>query len=103
MQHPAEAHLPARAGESVSQRDLDIRARPADPQFHLPGTYRADPEVKAALAASGVENLAVPTLAAGETWRDVQGFTPDIGTLAARGLAYEHLAQLAPEHLYGIR
>ena len=31
------------------------------------------------------------------------GFTPDIATLAARGLAYEHLDQLALEHLYGVR
>ncbi len=45
--------------------------------------FRADPEVKAALAASGVEDLATPTLAAGETWRDVQGFTPDIEALAS--------------------
>ena len=58
---------------------------------------------KAALAASGVEDLATPTLAEGETWRDVAGFTPDIETLSARGLAYEHLDQLALEHLYGIR
>jgi xylose isomerase len=65
--------------------------------------FRADPEVKAALAASGVGDLAVPTLAAGETWRDVAGFTPDIEALGARGLAYEHLDQLALEHLYGIR
>jgi xylose isomerase len=65
--------------------------------------FRADPEVKAALAASGVEDLMVPTLAAGETWRDVQGFTPDIETLGARGLGYEHLDQLALEHLYGVR
>jgi xylose isomerase len=65
--------------------------------------FRADPEVKAALAASGVEDLNRPTLAAGETWRDVRGFTPDIDALAARGLAYEHLDQLALEHLYGVR
>ena len=45
----------------------------------------------------------MPTLAAGETWRDVAGFTPDIETLGARGLGYEHLDQLALEHLYGIR
>jgi len=29
MQHPVEAHLPALAGESVAQRRLDVRARPA--------------------------------------------------------------------------
>ena len=65
--------------------------------------FRADPDVKAALAASRVEELATPTLAVGETWRDVQGFTPDIETLGARGLGYEHLDQLALEHLYGVR
>src|SRR4029077_1276607 len=41
--------------------------------------FRADPEVKAALAASGVPDLATPTLAAGETWRDGGGFPPAIG------------------------
>ena len=65
--------------------------------------FRADPEVKAALAASQVADLALPTLADGETWRDVQGFTPDIDALAARGMAFEHLDQLALEHLYGVR
>ena len=37
--------------------------------------FRADPEVREALAASRVADLALPTLADGETWRDVQGFT----------------------------
>ncbi len=65
--------------------------------------FRADPEVQAALAASGVPELSQPTLAAGETWRDVRDATADIDALAARGLAYEHLDQLALEHLYGVR
>ena len=39
MQHPVEADLPALAGESVSQRRLDIRARPAHPQLHLAGVH----------------------------------------------------------------
>ena len=39
----------------------------------------------------------------GETWRDLRGFTPDIDALAARGMAYERLDQLALEHLYGVR
>jgi len=65
--------------------------------------FRADDEVIAALAASHVADLALPTLADGETWRDVQGFTPDIEALAARGMAFERLDQLALEHLYGIR
>jgi xylose isomerase len=65
--------------------------------------FRADPEVKAALAAARVGELAEPTLAAGETWRDVAGFTPDVEALAARGMAFERLDQLALEHLYGVR
>ena len=65
--------------------------------------FRADPEVKAALAAARVPDLAMPTLAAGETWRDVRGFSPDIEALGARGLGFERLDQLALEHLYGVR
>ncbi len=65
--------------------------------------FRADPEVQAALAAARIPELAEPTLAPGETWRDVRGATADIGTLAARGLHYEYLDQLALEHLYGVR
>jgi xylose isomerase len=65
--------------------------------------FRADPEVQAALAASRVPELSEPTLAPGETWRDVRDATADIDALAGRGLAYEHLDQLALEHLYGVR
>ncbi|MCA2222117.1 xylose isomerase [Nonomuraea aurantiaca] len=65
--------------------------------------FRADPEVREALAAARLDELAVPTLADGESWRDVRSFTPDIDALAARGAAFEHLDQLAIEHLYGVR
>jgi xylose isomerase len=65
--------------------------------------FRADPEVTEALRAARVPDLATPTLADGETWRDVREFTPDIDGLAARGMAFERLDQLALEHLYGIR
>jgi xylose isomerase len=65
--------------------------------------FRADPEVKAALQAARVDELSAPTLSGGETWRDVAGFTPDIEALAARGMAFERLDQLALEHLYGVR
>jgi xylose isomerase len=65
--------------------------------------FRADPEVQAALRAARVDELARSTLSQGETWRDVRDTTPDIETLAARGMAYEDLDQLALEHLYGIR
>ena len=39
--------------------------------------FRADPEVQAALEAARVPELAVPTLAPGETWRDVRDHTVD--------------------------
>jgi xylose isomerase len=65
--------------------------------------FRADPEVAAALEAAGVPGLAVPTLAEGESWRDVRGTVIDADALGARGVAYERLDQLALEHLYGVR
>ena len=65
--------------------------------------FRADPEVAAALRASGVDQLGSPTLDPGETWRDVREPRADVDALARRGLAYEHLDQLALEYLYGVR
>jgi xylose isomerase len=65
--------------------------------------FRADPEVAGALRASGVAQLGSPTLAPGETWRDVREPAADVDALARRGLAYEHLDQLALEYLYGVR
>ncbi len=66
--------------------------------------FRADPEVVEALEAARVPELSVPTLAEGETWSDVRAEAePDIAALARRGARYEHLDQLALEHLYGVR
>ncbi len=65
--------------------------------------FRADPEVLRALQAAQVHRLAVPTLADGETWRDIAGYAPDTKSLGERGLAFEHLDQLALEYLYGVR
>jgi xylose isomerase len=65
--------------------------------------FRADPEVQAALRAARVDQLALPTLADGETWRDVRGFSPDTTALGERGMGFEHLDQLALEYLYGVR
>ena len=66
--------------------------------------FRADPEVQQALADSRLPELAVPTLAEGETWSDLESAAdPDIDALAARGMAFERLDQLALEHLYGVR
>jgi xylose isomerase len=66
--------------------------------------FRNDPEVQEALAASRLDQLAVPTLGAGETWRELeQAELADPDELAAAGMAFEHLDQLALEHLYGLR
>jgi xylose isomerase len=67
--------------------------------------FRADPEVAEALAASRVPELATPTLAAGEGWRELleAGDTLDVDAVGARGMRYERLDQLAMEHLLGAR
>ena len=65
--------------------------------------FRADPEVQQALEAADVPELAVPTLAEGESWRDVRDPAIDADALGARGMAYERLDQLALEYLYGTR
>ncbi|WP_460445085.1 xylose isomerase [Angustibacter aerolatus] len=69
--------------------------------------FRADPEVQEALEAARVPELSVPTLNEGETWQQLQAeAAPDLATLdalGARGMAFEHLDQLALEHLYGVR
>ncbi len=66
--------------------------------------FRADPEVQHALEAAGLPELAVPTLDAGETWKDLDGAEPpDVDALGERGMAFERLDQLALEHLYGVR
>jgi xylose isomerase len=65
--------------------------------------FRADPEVREALAASRVDRLAEPTLAPGETWRSLAADDFDLDAAAARGFHYERLDQLAVEHLTGAR
>ena len=65
--------------------------------------FRADPEVQQALRAARVPELAEPTLAPGETWRDVREATADADALGRRGMGYERLDQLAMEHLFGVR
>jgi xylose isomerase len=65
--------------------------------------FRADPEVQGALAAARAGELSEPTLAAGESWRDVREAGVDADALGRRGMGYERLDQLALEHLYGIR
>ena len=79
---PLERHAPR--GER-----LDVRGEPGDIPPGLPRRQRGLGDVYKRQA--------------GETWADVAGFTPDIEALAARGMAFERLDQLALEHLYGVR
>jgi xylose isomerase len=70
--------------------------------------FRADPEVQAALEASKVTELAVPTLGAGESYADLladrsayESFDAD--AVAEKGYSFIQLDQLAVEHLLGAR
>ena len=70
-----------------------------------PGSSVGEPSWSApeARSAAGVDQLGSPTLDPGETWRDVREPRADTEALAQRGLAYEHLDQIALEYLYGVR
>ena len=63
--------------------------------------FRADPRVVDAMKASRLDQLAVPTLAPGESWRDLADPSFDLESAALRGSGYELLDQLAIEHLMG--
>ncbi|MCW2799558.1 MAG: xylose isomerase [Aeromicrobium sp.] len=66
--------------------------------------FRADPEVQAALVAAKLPELAKPTLNEGESWSELEASTgPSPDELADYGAGFEHLDQLALEHLYGVR
>jgi xylose isomerase len=69
--------------------------------------FEADPEVKAAKAAARVDELKVPTLGAGEGYRELlasedAGFDPD-AYFNGKGFNFVRLNQLAVEHLMGAR
>ncbi len=65
--------------------------------------FRADPEVVEALRAARVDELALPTLGAGESLADLRNEPFDVDAAAARGMHFERLDQLAMEHLLGVR
>jgi xylose isomerase len=72
-------------------------------------SFRADPEVQEALAASRVPELSVPTLNSGESYDDLladrsayEDFDAD-SYFGARGYGFVRLQQLALEHLLGAR
>jgi xylose isomerase len=71
-------------------------------------SFRADPEVQDALAASEVAELAQPTLDAGEGHEQLLGDRSayedyDIDAARQRGYGYARLQRLAMEHLLGVR
>ncbi|GAA1584933.1 xylose isomerase [Kribbella sancticallisti] len=71
---------------------------------HKVRAFRADPEVQQALLDARLDQLAQPTLAAGETLATLRAesdFDPE--EAGRRGMAFEHLDQLALEYLYGVR
>ncbi|GGP71867.1 xylose isomerase [Saccharothrix coeruleofusca] len=67
--------------------------------------FRADPEVQEALRYSGLEELAQPTLSAGESIEDFLKADADFDPQKAgeRGFGFVRLSQLALEHLLGAR
>jgi xylose isomerase len=65
--------------------------------------FRADPDVRSAMVEAGVDDLAVPTLAAGETFDALRDDSFDANDRAKRGAGFERLDQLLLEHLFGAR
>ena len=65
--------------------------------------FRADSRVIAAMAESNIPGLAEPTLAAGETWKDLAKDSFDVEAAGKRGYGYEAIDQLALEHLMGLK
>ncbi len=64
--------------------------------------FRSDPRVIEAMKASNIPGLSEPTLAAGETWKDLEKDSFDADAAGKRGYGYEVLDQLAMEHLMGV-
>lgn len=64
--------------------------------------FRTDSRVIAAMAESNIPGLTEPTLAAGETWKDLAKDSFDVEAAGKRGYGYEATDQLALEHLMGL-
>lgn len=65
--------------------------------------FRNDPRVKAAMIESHIDQLEVPTLSSGESWKEIELDSIDVESAGARGYGYEKIDQLALEHLMGVR
>jgi len=65
--------------------------------------FRADSRVIAAMKESNIPGLSEPTLAVGETWKDLVKDAFDVEAAGKRGYGYEAIDQLALEHLMGLK
>jgi len=65
--------------------------------------FRSDSRVIAAMKESNIPGLTEPTLAAGETWKDLAKDVFDVDAAGKRGYGYEAVDQLALEHLMGLK
>jgi xylose isomerase len=65
--------------------------------------FRADPEVQEALKAARVDEMGVPTLAAGETAESLLADDFDADVAGKRSMSYGRIDQLAIEHILGAR
>jgi len=65
--------------------------------------FRADPEVQEALKAARVDQLAVPTMDAGETVDALRADVFDADVAGKRSMSYGRIDQLAIEHMLGAR
>jgi xylose isomerase len=64
--------------------------------------FRKDPRVIEAMKNSNTFGLEEPTLAKGETWKDLSKDSFDVESAGKRAYHYEVLDQLAMEHLMGV-
>ena len=65
--------------------------------------FRTDSRVIAAMKESNIPGLTEPTLAKGETWKDLAKDNFDVEAAGKRGYGYEAVDQLALEHLMGVK
>ena len=64
--------------------------------------FRKDPRVIEAMKISNIPGLAEPTMASGETWKDLAKDSFDVESAGKRAYGYELVDQLAMEHLMGL-
>ena len=64
-----------------------VHAQLPDPAGEGPRVPGRPARCRRRCARPGCTDLSLPTLADGETWRDVRGFSPDVAALGARGMA----------------